>query len=89
MIRELVRIERVDQGETTRSRIPRYLITANTIGEGVTRMLQVQTVNSWSASLCKHAVPERRLMWLTWDEGPYGKDLINIEPDLSAWKAIS
>lgn len=87
MLRELVRIERVDQGETKVSRTPQFLITANTIGDGVTRMLQVSTVNQWRATLCKTAVPSRRLMWLTWHEGPYGKDLVDIEPDTTAWSA--
>lgn len=78
--RELVRIERVDAGETKRSRIPAFLITANTVGEKVSRLLQVQTVNQWRAAVCKEAILNRDLLWLTWHCGPYGKDLIEIEP---------
>ncbi len=84
MIRELVRIERVDQGETRRKQIPCFLVTANTVGdENLSRMVQVQTVNAWRASLCREAINSRALIWLTWHRGPYGKDMIGVE----LWRA--
>lgn len=71
---DLVRVFRVDSGDTLTPGLKVFVITTTLLARP-TECLQLETVNSFAASICQRAKERNRTVAVTWEKTKYGSTL--------------